>query len=73
LKDVKARFLFQPNYLAEHFIDLAAAFGKDDFEKRGGVAGFVFENQAVVFHAHLVKSFQLVVQRIRGESPRSMA
>ena len=58
-------FLFQRDNLAEHFVDDAAAFGKDDFEERGFVAGFVLKNQAAVFHAQLVKYFQFVVQRVR--------
>jgi len=63
-KQKGAVFLFQPNNLAEHFIDHAAAFGKDNFEERGGDAGFVLENQTAVFHAQFVESFQFILQRI---------
>jgi hypothetical protein len=40
--------LFQPNNLAEHFIDHAAAFDEDQAEERPGFTSNVLDDQAAV-------------------------
>ncbi len=64
-------FLFQPNNLAEHFIDDAAALDEDYAKERPGFAGDMLDNQAAVFHPNLIETFQFFVQRF-GENFTSL-
>ena len=64
-----AQFLFQPDDLAEHFVNDAAAFDEDHAEERPGFAGDVLDNQAAVFHAHFVEAFQFFIQRFGENFP----
>jgi hypothetical protein len=64
-----AVFLFQPNNLAEKFVNDAAALDEDHAEERPGFTSDVLDDQAAVLHAQFVESFQFFVQRFGEDFP----